>query len=249
VGRNRSNNKQHESPLWLLQRVPDGYWNQAKNRRLYMRWLGKQCGYRKPEDWYRLKKNHFYEHSGGGLLERHYRGSPLAALQELKPTYDWKPWLFHFTPQGYWKVKKNRMKYMDWLGEQLGYQKAEDWYQLTKQQFYDNHGGGFLANYYNDSPLAALQDYKPRRRWKAWLLKSVPQGYWHKPANRIEFLKWIGSRYHFLKRTDWYKLTRAHFLNNGGAGLLLAYYHDAPIAAVQELFPKYNWKREKFATR
>jgi len=36
--------------IWLDGPVPKGYWNRLKNRRLYMRWLGRKLRIRKPED-------------------------------------------------------------------------------------------------------------------------------------------------------------------------------------------------------
>src|SRR5690242_4709535 len=53
------------------------------------------------------------------------------------------------------KVNKQR-EFMDSLGEQLGFQKMEDWYKVQRKDIVNKGGGVFLADY-NDSPSRLLQ--------------------------------------------------------------------------------------------
>ena len=67
--------------------MPTGFWHQAENRRRYMQWLGKQLGFRQVQDWHRVRRSHFNDHCGGGLLSL-FR-SYLDLLRDCWPEIDW----------------------------------------------------------------------------------------------------------------------------------------------------------------
>src|SRR5579871_6570731 len=98
---------------WIHGRVPVGFWSRVVNRRRYMDWLAKTCGFRRPEDWHEVTKQHFHANRGGGLLANYYRDSPVLAIREYRPQYEWKVWLFKCVPQGFWQDPENRRAYMD----------------------------------------------------------------------------------------------------------------------------------------
>lgn len=226
---------------WLDGRVPDGYWSVTQNRHHYMDWLGQQLGFQRLSDWYRVTKRDFYRHAGAGLLAICHNDSPLAAVQDYRPRYAWKPWLFRSTPQGFWQYPANRQAYMRWLGRKLRFRRNADWYRVRKQDFYANGGGGLLANYYGDSPLAAVREFKPRYDWKPWLFSSVPQGYWQQLENRRAYVEWLGRQAGCKSPESWSRLTRAQFARHGGGGLLAAYYAGSPLRALQECRPGEDW--------
>jgi len=111
---------------WLGKRVPIGYWKSIENQRSYINWLGNKLGYKKIEDWYKVKHSDFKKSGGAGLLANYYNDSHYLSLKSLIPEYDWKPWLFGQTHFGFWEKPENQRKYMIWLGEKLGYEKPED---------------------------------------------------------------------------------------------------------------------------
>jgi hypothetical protein len=74
---------------WKFTRVPIDFWDSAENRRSYVLWLGKQLGYRRTEDWRRVRKNDFYEHCGGSLLVMYHSIGNL--LAECMPELEYKP--------------------------------------------------------------------------------------------------------------------------------------------------------------
>src|SRR5712691_7687498 len=118
--------------LWLYGPVPSGFWTLAEHRHLYVEWLGEQLGFTQPEDWYRVTVRDFHRHRGGGLLAGKSQNSPSAVLQDVFPHYDWKEWLFGSAPQRFWQDPVNRHRYLDWLGQQLGFRRPEDWYHLER---------------------------------------------------------------------------------------------------------------------
>lgn len=231
---------------WLHGRVPDGFWSSLNNRRSYMDWLANTCGFSRPEDWHCVTKRHFHENRGGGLLANYYRDSPILAVREYHPHYPWKLWLFQCVPQGFWQAPKNRRAYMDWLGAQLGYITTSDWYQIVKEDFRRYAGAGLLYNYYDDSPIAAVYDYRPDYPWKAWLFSSVPQGYWQNPRHRRQYMDWLGARLGLEQPEDWYLVKRRHFAQHRGGGLLATVYADSPLKALREYFPDFEWDATRF---
>ncbi len=236
-----SNNQRHLP--WLQCRVPNGYWDSKANRLCFLEWLGEECGFRTCEDWHRVTRRHFRSHGGGGLLNLYYRDSPLEALLEFRPDYPWKPWLFRSTPQRFWMELTNRRRYMAWLGVQLGYWETSDWYQIKKENFYENHGGGMLANLHDDSPIAAVIEYRPAHQWKPWLFKSVPQGFWKAAENRRAYMDWLGKKLGCRTESDWLRVTRRDFEDNNGGGFLRN-YGSSPIRALQDYWPDQNWAAE-----
>lgn len=239
------NNGRATPQVWERGKVPTGFWDHAQNRRKYLRWLGKQLGYDRRDDWYQLTKQDFHANSGGGLLANYYGDSPQMALAELYPKTKWYCWLFRSTPQGYWQDIANRKEYMDWLAKRLGYRTDDDWYKVTRADFHTNFGGGMLANYYGDSVFKALQEYRPKKKWCLWMFRTAPQGFWKSEENRIAYLKWLGKKIGFRKQTDWYRLTKKDFIRNHGEGLFMTHYNGSRRKVLEELFPTMNIDLER----
>ncbi|HCS52150.1 hypothetical protein [uncultured Rubinisphaera sp.] len=237
--------KKASSQLWLQGRVPSGYWDRVTNRKAYMRWLAKELGYKKTEDWYQVSKQDFHVRSGGGLLANYYHDSPQQAVLAHFPEYEWRPWLFRSTSQGFWQDKKNRLAYMDWLGDHLGLKSLEDWYKVSRSHFHTNHGGGMLANYYGDSVFRALREYAPKKKWVPWRFATVPQGFWKEQKNRQTYLRWLGKELGYDKPTDWYKLTRQHFSENHGEALFATYYNGSIMKALKDYRPSQKWSADR----
>ena len=69
--------------------MPEGFWDVAENRHRYLRWLGKELGFRRPEDWYRIRQKEIESRCGRGMLKRH--SSLYDLLREFLPQLDWDP--------------------------------------------------------------------------------------------------------------------------------------------------------------
>ena len=231
---------------WLFVRTPQAFWRDPKNRKLYLNWLGKQLGFSKIDDWYSLTQQHFRDHGGNGLLANYYRNSPVDAVREFKPNRNWNEWQFHATPQGFWRKKANRKRYMDWLTKKLKIRKPEDWYRVTRQDFYDNYGAVFLKSFKESSPQDALREYMPKYKWCPWLFTRVPNGYWKSPKNRVHYIKWIGKQLGYSKVNDWYELTREDIKLSGGGAVLSMYYNNSILSMVKAAYPKKSWDRTRF---
>lgn len=213
---------------WKFVRAPKKFWCDAHNRRKYMDWLAAELGFRQPDDWYRATKRTFADHYGAGLLFGWYGDSVLAAVREYCPEHAWHPWLFSNTPQRFWHDADNRRTYMTWLGEQLQYERPEDWYAITQKDFHENNGSGLLRCHYGDSPQRAVREFLPDLPRMPWLFTSVPQQFWHDVENRMCYLKWLGRMLKFRNSSDWFRLFTTDFRRNHGGGLL-DYYAGGPL--------------------
>ncbi len=74
---------------WRFDKVPPGFWKVAENRQRYLRWLGKELGFRQPRDWYRLQAADIYRRYGGSLLDDY--SSFYDLMREFLPELDWDP--------------------------------------------------------------------------------------------------------------------------------------------------------------
>ena len=233
---------------WLDGRVPNGFWDRREHRVQYIDWLGQHCGFRKPEDWYGVRKSHFKSNHGGGLLGTQYGDSVHSALREFRPDYDWLPWRFHAVPSNFWRVTRNRHRYMAWLETKLEFTQPEDWYGVVKQTFADNCGAGLLHGEFGDSVSACVRDYLPRQQWLPWKFKETPTRFWRDANNRRAYMNWLSSQLGFDPPSDWYQITKAAFYANSGAGLLRTCYQDSPQRAVREFLPEIDWKPWLFSS-
>ena len=209
-----------------------------------MRWLGRQLGFRKPDDWYHITTNDFKRNHGSSVLATHWGWSAITAVKACFPDEDWKDWLFDTAPRHYWHDHKNHRRYMKWLGEQLGYRSAADWYQVTNQDFKDHKGGAFLISY-NSTVSAAVMAYKSSYDWKEWLFSKTPKGFWHLKKCRRRYMRWLADRLGFEHANDWYGVTDKDFKQNFGQELLRLF--DSPMAVVKDYYPRRTWYEWMFA--
>jgi hypothetical protein len=225
---------------WLFRITPRRFWKDPRNHRRYMKWLGRQLGIRRPSAWYRVNNHDFEEHKGGAFL-LHYRSTVSLAIMSYLPNYDWKEWMFDKTPKGFWNDKRNRRRYMSWLGKRLGVKSIAAWYSVTDQDFRANFGNQFLKLYHG-SPIAALRDHFPRQAWNEWMFARVPSGFWDRPANRKRYLRWLGKKLRFKRPGDWHRVRNSDFRANCGGGLVAG--DRSHVDLVKECVPGFKPRRE-----
>ena len=69
--------------------MPPGFWEVAENRHRYLRWVGKELGFRQPEDWYRIQTGDITGRHGSKLI--HQYASLYDLMREFLPQLDWEP--------------------------------------------------------------------------------------------------------------------------------------------------------------
>lgn len=228
---------------WLFHQVPEGYWDDPKNRRACIEWLQKKLNLKSREDWYQVSQSDILNSGCGGLL--HYSSASVRAIvEDAYPEYEWLPWKFPATKNYFWEDAKNRMWYLKWLGGQLGYVEAEDWYKVTQRIFIDNYGAGLINNQYHGIPLNAVSELYPDYDWKPWLFSKVPRGFWLDEKNCRDYMMWLEKKLGYTKPEHWYRVKRPDFSHNHGGGLMRRL--GSPLLAVMCLYPDFPWEPDKF---
>jgi hypothetical protein len=217
--------------------VPFRYWQEIERRRDYVLWLGHRLGFRRMEDYYRIKTDDFKYNYGAGVAVTYWRSSTVDAVREAFPQYEWHDWLFNMVPKHIWRDMKTRRKYMKWLGGQLGYQRANDWYDIRIEDFKEHKGQSLLSRYHR-SPALAVVNLVPNREWHEWKFRRVPYGFWEDPANRQRYVKWLGKRLRIRRLDDWFQVGKEDFQENYGGTLMLMYGSHTEV--LRECVPELN---------
>ena len=234
----------HEWFEWKFKACSRNFWKSKGNRHRYMDWLAQELGYTKMEGWYEVTSDDFRCNHGGGFLQAYYGSSPSTAVTDNYSGHQWHEWLFVSVPQSFWKRKKNRRRCLDWLAQELGYTKMEDWYSVTVNDFRKNNLGGFLS-YHNDSPTQTVIKNYTEYDWEIIKFSTRPQGFWQDSKERKKFLKQLFKLLGYTQTEDWYRASQEDFTSNEGRGLL-PYYKGSHIRAIIDNFPKYPWLEWKF---
>jgi hypothetical protein len=229
--------------FWKFSQAPQNSWDSKENKLKYIIWLGKQLGYTTIEDWYKICKNDFYKNYGGRLLCK-YNGSPCHILSSVYPNYEWLFWKFTIAPQNSWDSRENQLKYITWLGEQLGYTTIEDWYQIKQKYFSNNYGHGLLSKY-NGSPYQLLTSLYPEHNWLFWKFTVAPNSSWENKENQLQYMNWLGEQLGYTTIEDWYKITKNDFEKNYGCRLCQI-YNSSPYQLLKSMYPEYEWLFWKF---
>ena len=70
-------------------------------------------------------------------------------MSAVYPQYDWLPWKFTKSPGKIWEDDKNKRKFLEWAGKELGIKELSDWYKVSTKEI-QRLGGS------HDMPLAQL---------------------------------------------------------------------------------------------
>ena len=235
----------YEWLFWKFTVSPNHHWDIKEKQLEYTNWLGEQLGYKTREDWYQIQHKYFSNNYGHGLLN-YYNDSPYLLLTSLYPEYEWLFWKFTSAPQSSWDSKETQLKYMAWLGEQLGYKTKEDWYKITGNDFKKNHGIGLLVSYYNGSSYQLLKSIYPEYEWLFWKFTPAPQSSWGSKENQLQYMAWLGEQLGYKTKEDWYKISQNDFYTNYGCGLITKKYNGSPYQLLSSIYPNFEWERSKF---
>ncbi len=152
------------------------------------------------------------------MIQEYYANSLDKAIQELFPGRSFHPWEYSQVPPGYWDEPAHCRTYLDWLGERLGFQRTEDWYQVRREDFRQNNGNGFIKRF--KKPYFGLRIAYPDVQWLPWCFETVPVGFWDQESNRQWYLRWLGQQLDFRSPTDWLGITAIQLREFHGNGLI-----------------------------
>jgi hypothetical protein len=142
-------------------------WNRHTNCKKFFDDMMEKYKFKSLDDFYRVSPKYIIQNGGKSLLEKVFGGSLSKALQFVYPNHTWYPWLFkqQNLPNGYWDQKDNQKQFMNWLGKELGFQKMDDWYKLTRENIKFNGGTGLFERH-GSSRLTLLQSTFSEHKWQ-----------------------------------------------------------------------------------
>lgn len=73
---------------------------------------------------------------GGKQLLNKYNGSPSLLLSTMYPDYDWLIWKFDQVPKNFWHDNKNKRKFFDCVGKQLGINNFQEWQKVLPSVYH-----------------------------------------------------------------------------------------------------------------
>ena len=232
-------NKKHVKP---------GTWNNLKNHKIFADWLFIKLEYKTMEDWYKITPLQVCasKNKGCTLLRNKYGTSVVNFLKIVYPEINWLPWKFIQTPSNYWNDINNQKLYMEWLFNELGYTRIEDWYKITGKDFLHNYGSSLLRNQYNNRVQRIISTLYQEIDWLPWKFRLSPMNYWNDIQNQKNFMEWLFNKLGYTRMEDWYKITGEDIRDNYGSGLLSNQYENSPQKMVKGIYPEIDWLPWKF---
>jgi hypothetical protein len=124
--------------------------------------IGKQLGVNQFEDWYRIKVSDVISHGGSAILHV-YKNSLIKTVESIYPTYRWHTWQFNTVSKNFWQEQQNISSFLNWVAQQLGIKKLEDWYGVSTLHF-KRLGGSWLLQKYGGL-MQLLGIHFPHHDW------------------------------------------------------------------------------------
>ncbi len=178
-----------------------------------------------------------------GMLNRVFKGSPFAAIENAYPG-KYKKWEFK-VPSGFWNLDtaKEATKWL--IEEKLKWSDDQVKRNLCQSIFVQNDLSGMLSGVFKDSSFAAIENAYPGK-YKVWEFTRVPKGFWTLETAK-EATKWLIEEK--LKWNDCQvrqNLDVATFRKNRLGGMLNDLFNNSIFKALENAYPgKYSRKNRK----
>jgi hypothetical protein len=237
---------EHDWNFWMFRQTSRGLWDEQERVREYLRWLGDELDFHEYEDWYRITVSNFRDNHGATLVLNKYGGHLHRVVTENFPEYDWKLWMFNRTPSGMFDDWMFRKEAIEWFAIEIGIERPEDWYRVSRKKFKENRLWGMLSHQYSSSVFNLVNDIYPKIDWKPWLFEKAPNALWNDEGNWNEYLDWFEEKMEIIEPTDWYRVTRHDFVRLRGGALLSSKFSGSPQQVALYRNPEFPWKRWRF---
>jgi hypothetical protein len=150
-----------------LGKRPRGFWDEAENRRSFLRKFADRQGLQSVSDWSTVTVKDMHAAGAGGLLVR-YSNNIETMLRELMPGLfeeseeAWHSSSRKFVRASFWQEPENVRAFLDHVASCYRVQSEDDWARISVRQIADLQGGGLLRQ----MKLAdALRLAYPTRKW------------------------------------------------------------------------------------
>ncbi len=224
-------------------KIPDGYWNDINNLIHFMEYIAFKEGYIKIDDWYKCSRTLLNKYGLNDVYFKKYGGNLCSILNNVYKSNYFLPWKFEKINHNFWNDINNQKRYMDWLFNELGYEKIEDWYEISIEDFSKNCGYNLYQIY--NSIIKIFETIYPNFNWLPWKFHKCPQGFWNDINNQRIYMNWLFKNLGYEKIEDWYKINQNLITSNYGFGII-NYYKGSPYNTIKNVYNEYNWLPWKF---
>jgi hypothetical protein len=210
---------------WRFTPVPLGFWDNVKNQRTVIEWLGKQLQFQNWEDWYQVSTQRILDAGNRTVLIHYYSSSPSAMVEALFPEYRWLPWKFLHAPRSFWEDTKNQQTAIQFLAQELGITQWDGWHDITVTQVPHSYKGLLREFDFSLSrALLTLYPPSPDRNYQPWMLKGglPPPYFWKRRSNLRAYFDWLIKEHHLLSPVDLATKPAAFFRKIYGDGTAAA---------------------------
>jgi hypothetical protein len=207
---------------WRFATFACTWFNSTARKRQYFDWIGEQLCIETQSDWYNVRFDRVLKWRRKKVFTT--TDEFVWGVIECYPEFKWYPWLFPHTPRFFWQDQNNDRLYFEWLKEQLGIEKKEDWYKVHLNDVKQRGAGRGLLIKYGFSLIKALQTVYPEEKFDPWLFEVSPRNYWTDTENVSKYINWLASRLNIAGSDDWSKrITKRQLFSFKGGGVLGRY--------------------------
>ena len=114
---------------WKFTTTPQNFWRDPANQRAYLEWLGKELGYSKREDWYKVRWRDFLDNYGSTLVIK-IHGSPAKLLAAVFTDFEFEPWRFVNRPYDLGKNQASLKDMIAFVENALGFTTRQQWHRV-----------------------------------------------------------------------------------------------------------------------
>eukprot|EP00026_Physarum_polycephalum_P000761 Phypoly_transcript_00762.p1 GENE.Phypoly_transcript_00762~~Phypoly_transcript_00762.p1 ORF type:complete len:886 (-),score=68.50 Phypoly_transcript_00762:72-2729(-) len=236
---------EHAWHEWLFEHPPIQLWNDKQTHKHYVDWLGTKLGIKDMGEWYARSAKDVHQNKGKVLLSSHYNDSLGELLKFVYPDHNWNLWLFQDgVSADFWKCSENCTRYLEWLGDKLGFSKQEDWYKITNKNFEDNHGGQVLEQYSGSAAEVVIKTFSSHA-WDTDLMLSRLVDF-AKQKDVLGILEKVAAKVNLQRLEEWHVVTRSDLFSVPLGNRLYKFYSGNMLKILQTAYPDYQWDASKF---
>jgi hypothetical protein len=209
--------------------------------------IAKKFGIQQQMDWYSLT-HQVKQISKTDPVRKLILSDSLSRLLPIAyPEFEWNSLCFRRTFSN-WRSQQNQRKMIDWIGEQLGIETQQDWYNVSFAEVVSNLGAHtLLRKVHRGSTYSLLKTVYPEFEWNPFQFTITPNNILVQPDRQKQQMDQIGHELGIEKQEDWYAVCVKDVKAHGGDTLITNYYNGSLYSALQAIYPEYNWNPLSFA--
>jgi hypothetical protein len=196
------------------------------------------------------------------FISEQYSWSLVAALKAAFPEHEFLEWKFEKLPVNYWESVENQLKYIKWLGKELGIQSLEQWYSVPSHVALES----FTEPFGRSLPRALTKLY-PLHSWDDSKFIRTGSSFPESSELRQRLLQCAAENFPeaVQELSEWYNMEASQRASSGGTllgslceffvpdfllsvlvGLILRNSNLSLIEALRVAFPEHVWDPLRF---